>query len=113
MVPSPSFLNDGEEGYWYKVVAIDEEIRAIEVARTMVCYPSGTIRRPGQSSGDQRGVTADVGVVVTLSHGVVPAIVKDNSFGFATWPEVRIYQRQELEELLREKYEFRPLPPAA
>lgn len=113
VVPPPSFRSEGEEGYWYKVVAIEEEIRVIEVVRTTVCYPGGTIRRPGQSSGGQCCVTADVGVVVTLSHGVIPAVARDNSFGFATWPEVRVYQREEVGDLLREKYELRPLQPAA
>jgi hypothetical protein len=109
IVPPPSFRNDGEEGYWYKVVAIDEEIRGVEVARTMVCYPSGTTRRPDRFLADERGVTADVGVLVTLSRGIVPAVVCENSFGFATWPEVRVYQREELAELLREKYVLRAL----
>lgn len=111
VMPTPTFRNDGEEGYWYNVIAIDERIRAIEVARTMVCYPSGTIRHPGRFSTDQRVVTADVGVVVTLSQGVVPAVVRDNSFGFAALPEIRIYRREELAELLRDKYELRSLAP--
>lgn len=113
VMPAPTFRDEGEEGFWYKVVACREEIRAVEIARTTVWY-RGTIRPPGPvAGGDERCVIADVGVVITLSSGVIPAVVRDNSFGFATWPEIRIYSREELPELLGSNYELRAVQPAA
>jgi len=110
IAPSPIFMSTGEEGLWYKVVAQNTNICRVEVARTTVVFPGGQIVNPKM---DARGVLADVGVIFTLESGVVPAVLLENSFGFATWPEIRCFERSEALSILGDAYQLRSLTAAA
>lgn len=105
----PQFEDDGEAGHWYKVVARESQILNIEVARTAVVYPASVPRHPDSVAADERRVFADAGILVTLADGVLPGILLSNSFGFATWPEVRLYTRDEALQWLRNDFALRQL----
>jgi hypothetical protein len=109
LAPSPHFELAGEEGFWYRVVASESRIRAIEIARAAVGFPSGVVSSPDTTNGEGAHVIADAGVLITLEDDLVlPAVPLFNSFGFATWPETRLYQRAEVDALLEGKYSLRP-----
>lgn len=106
------FETAGENGFWYRVLATDARIQVVEVARTAIRFPSGLVASPESINCDEAYVVADAGVVLTLDDGrVLPAVSLFNSFGFATWPETRLYQRAEVEAHMRGKYVLRAARP--
>lgn len=106
ITPAPVFRATGEEGYWYTVVAEEADILGVEIVRMTVVFPSG---RSVNCSVGTKSVIADVGVILTLREGVVPAVLLGNSFGFATWPEIRIYRREEVMQILGNACHLRAL----
>lgn len=104
----PEFNAGGEEGFWYKVLGENTSIIAVDVARTAVQFPGGVTFLPTEVSAGHRHVLADAGVVLTLPGGsILPAVSLFNSFGFATWPEPRLYDRVEVDQHLKGKYSLR------
>lgn len=103
---SPHFASEGEDGLCYRVLAADVRIQAVKIARTAVVFPSGRPALP--STVDEQSVTVDAGVLLTLDDGLVlPAVLLHNSFGFATWPELRLYPSDDVDECLERCYSLR------
>jgi hypothetical protein len=107
------FCNEGEDGYWYRVVANNSPILSIEVARTCTTFPSGDTVSPASAECCGRSVLTDAGIIITLAEGIVPAVQLGTSFGYAVWPEPRLYSRDEVMETLGADFEIRLLGPAA
>jgi hypothetical protein len=92
-----TFSDEGEEGHWYSVIARNEQILDIEIARAIVLIPSEDVVPPGaEVPPDQTANACHCGVAITLRSGILPAIQLNNTRGFTSWPEVRLYSREEL-----------------
>lgn len=104
------FHQQGEDGYWYRVVAQDVRIESFEVVRCYVGTPGSWIIPPRDLATTDRTVTpVDCGLLVTTSAGLIPAVQVGQSFGFAQWPEVRPYARADVLAALADDYEILPL----
>jgi hypothetical protein len=105
--PAVDFKEGGEGNYWYQVVASDERIQRVEIARTQVLMPTESVIAPHLwAPAGQLGTICDVGALITLTNGVVPGVQRHNWFGFQHWPRIGIYDRMEALDLLGADYEL-------
>ncbi len=109
---SRTFHSQGEPGRWYQVVAESSRIVQIEIVRSYIGTPGSWLVPPAERETTAKTVTpVDCGILITTPEGVLPAVQLGHSYGFAVWPEVRLYTREEVLTSLADKYEVRPVEP--
>lgn len=108
---APRFYSGGEEGFWYKVLGENVRILGIDLVRTSILFPSETLAHPSAwEENPQIGVNiVDCGLLVHMEEGILPAVQRQNSFGFHSWPEIRLYKSSEVEAVLGPDYQVIPL----
>lgn len=101
------FRDAGEEGHWYRVVAADVLVERVEVVRTGLAMPGERVWALTAPAPPGSTVTpCDCGILITTPAGVLPAVQTENAYGFMNWPEVRLYERAEVERSLGDRYQI-------
>lgn len=117
-----AFKEEGEPGFGYWVVAVDEPITKIEIVRLALRFPEGPGHWeevvPSSVDADAKNVELiDAGVFVHTPVGVLPAIpVSWFGFGFryesapGSGPSVSLVDPPEAAAMLPAEFELVPLP---
>lgn len=85
-------------------------VERVEVVRTGIAMPGERVWAVSAAAAPGSIVTpCDCGILITTPAGVLPAVQTENAYGFMNWPEVRLYERAEVERLLGDCYEISAL----
>jgi len=106
---TPVFRSAGEDGHYYVVVDTNTRIESIAVVRTALCMPTEQIVHPRRGCIGGTLTLCDCGILIATARGFVPAVQRDNSFGFHLWGAPRLFSREEVEVELETDYETRAL----
>lgn len=112
-LPRMLLFEKGEASYWYKIIASDAKILEIELVETAQLSPGDRVL-----GEDELPVNTDclnklcLGLLVTTTAGVVPAIIRPSSYGFTWLEKYGLYERSEVEKMLVNdvrKYQLRKM----
>ena len=93
---------DSEPDRGYKIICRDQGIHDIKIVLTSVDFPGEELKSPDTSNVSVGNNVAEVGLLLELERGFIPAFVAFNCHGFHNWPKQAFYTCREIESFLGE-----------
>jgi len=93
-------FRDNEPGKWYKIICRNQTVRDIKTVVTSVEFPGEELRPPDSTDVSVGNNLVEVGLLLELGGGFIPAFVAFNCYGFHNWPKQSFYTNQEIEGFL-------------
>lgn len=96
---APFQFVQNEPGYSYKIINPSTVIQSLTIIEATQAFPSGTFL-PTQTGNSEIITTLCLGLLITTAHGIIPALLLPDNFGFHWLEKHDFYSTEEITQLL-------------